>query len=102
MSKIKKGDQVKILLGKDRGKVGKVLQVLTKKTEVVVEGVNLYKRHVKKTAQTEGRILDITKAVDVSNIALVCPLCKQTTKAKVKVEGGVKVRVCQKCGKEIK
>ncbi|KKS13045.1 50S ribosomal protein L24 [Candidatus Daviesbacteria bacterium RIFOXYD1_FULL_41_10] len=66
--KIKKGDTVKILLGKDRGKTGKVLRVLAKKGKVLVEGVNAYKRHVRKMKGMEGGIIEINKPIDISNV----------------------------------
>ena len=66
--KIKKGDTVKILLGKDRGKTGKVLRVLAKKGKVLVEGVNAYKRHVRKMKGMDGGIIEINKPIDISNV----------------------------------
>ncbi|MFH1535853.1 MAG: 50S ribosomal protein L24 [Patescibacteria group bacterium] len=90
--KIKKGDKVKILLGKDRGKEGKVEYVMAKRNRVFVGGVNMYKRHVRKHGQVEGGIIDIPKSLDMSNVALVCLNCKKTTR---------NVRICKKCGKEI-
>ncbi len=90
--KIKKGDKVKILLGKDRGKEGKVEYVLAKTNRVFVGGVNLYKRHVKKHGNIEGGIINIPKSLDVSNVVLICPNCKKTTR---------NVRICKKCGKEV-
>lgn len=100
--KIKKGDKVKVLLGKDRGKEGTVEFVLAKEGRVFVGGVNLYKRHIKKVKDTKGAIIDIPKPIDVSNVALVCPSCNKVTRVGYKVNGKVKVRVCRKCGKEIK
>ena len=102
MAKIKKGDTVQILLGKDRGKNGTVDRVLGKKGKVVVPGVNTYKRHVKKMGQTEGGIIEIIKPVNISNIALVCPNCKKPTRVGFTVEGEMKLRICRKCKKEIK
>lgn len=101
-SKIKKGDEVKILLGKDRGKDGKVLRVLTKEGKVWVEGLNMYKRHVKKAGQHEGGIIEIAKPLNISNVTLVCPHCKKPTRVGYEVEGNVKVRVCKKCKEAIK
>ncbi|KAF0243888.1 MAG: large subunit ribosomal protein L24 [bacterium] len=101
-SKIKKGDKVKVLLGKDRGKEGTVEFVLAKEGRVFVGGVNLYKRHVKKVKDTEGAIINIPKSLDVSNVALVCPSCNKVTRVGYKVNGNTKVRTCRKCGKEIK
>lgn len=100
--KIKTGDIVQVLLGKDRGKSGKVLRVWTKETKVLIEGINVYKRHVKKTGQHEGGILDLPKPINLSNVALICPSCKKTTRVGVKIEANNKVRICKKCHEEIK
>lgn len=99
--KIKKGDNVKILLGKDRGKEGKVEYVLGKDKKVFVGGANLYKRHVRKMKDLEGGIIDIPKALDISNVALICPNCKKITRVGYKIDGKNKIRICKKCGKEI-
>ncbi|KKS64936.1 50S ribosomal protein L24 [Candidatus Daviesbacteria bacterium RIFCSPLOWO2_01_FULL_43_38] len=100
--KIKKNDTVQILLGKDRGKNGKVLRVSTKENKVWVEGLNMYKRHVKKVGQTEGGIIGISKPLNISNVALVCPHCKKPARVGFQVEGDIKVRVCKKCKEAIK
>ena len=105
--KIKKGDKVKVLLGKDRGKEGTVEKVLAKEGKVFVERVNLYKRHVKKMPASrgeqnmEGGIIEIPKPLDISNVALICPNCKKVTRVGYKKVGNEKVRICRKCGKEI-
>lgn len=99
--RIKKGDTVKIILGKDRGKEGKVEFVVGKKNRVFVGGFNLYKRHVKKQGTLEGGIIDIPKSLNISNVVLVCPDCKKTTRVGFKLVGSEKVRVCKKCKKEI-
>lgn len=102
MLKIYKGDEVRMMLGKDRGKSGKVERVLTKEGKALVSGVNTYKRHVKKQRNgREGGIFDILKPVDLSNIALVCKECKQNTRVGFKLLEGGKVRVCRKCSAEI-
>lgn len=100
--KLHKGDEVKVLLGKDNGKLGKVLKILTKDSKALVEGVNVYKRHVRKMNQTEGGILDINKPVNISNLAVICPSCKKPTRIGYKIEDGTKVRVCKKCKEVIK
>lgn len=100
--KIKKGDKVKIILGKDRGKEGKVEYVLGKDKRVFVGGANLYKRHVRKHGNIEGGIIDIPKSLDISNIALICPNCNKVTRVGFKLEGSDKIRICKKCKKEIK
>lgn len=101
MQKIKKGDTVQVLLGKDRGKSGKVEIVLKKEGQVYVAGVNLVKRHVKKQGQIEGGIIDIIKPLDISNLALICPNCKRSTRVGFRVEGDKKVRICRRCTKPI-
>lgn len=101
MKKIKKGDTVKILLGKDRGKSGKVVRVLPKKDQIVVEGVNISKRHVKKTAQSQGGIVEIVKPLHISNVALICPNCGGRSRIGFKVTDLGKARMCKKCGQVI-
>ena len=101
--KIKKGDEVMVLLGKDHGKSGQVEKVLSKKGQVLVVGVNIVKRHVGKRATgAEGGIIEILKPINMSNVALICPGCKQPTRVGYKIEGDMKMRICKKCGKEIK
>lgn len=100
--KIKKGDKVKILLGKDRNKEGKVEHVLGKDRKVFITAANLYKRHVKKHGSLEGGIIDIPKPLDISNIALICPNCNKTTRVGLSIVGNLKTRICKKCKKEIK
>lgn len=100
--KIKKGDKVKVLLGKDRGKEGTVELRLTKEGKVIVSGVNIYKRHVRKQKDLSGGIIDIQKPIDISNVTLVCPNCNKVTGIGFKVDGKNKTRFCKKCRKEIK
>lgn len=101
MQKIHKGDTVQILLGKDRGKTGKVERVLAKEDRIFIGGVNLVKRHVKKQGQVEGGIIEIVKPINISNVSLVCPSCKKSTRVGIKITGTSKVRFCKKCGKDI-
>ena len=100
--KIKKGDKVKILLGKDRGKEGTVEYVIPKEKKVFVSGANLYKRHVRKQGNIEGGIINIPKPMNVSNVALICPNCKKITRVGYKIVGKEKLRICKKCKKEVK
>ena len=102
MQKLKKGDKVKVILGKDSGREGSVDKVLGKINKVVVGGVNIYKRSVKKMGETQGGIIDLVKPVDISNVILICPNCGKPTRVGFKVEKDSKIRVCKKCGKEIK
>jgi large subunit ribosomal protein L24 len=102
MNKIRKGDKVKMLLGKDNGREGTVDRVLTRTDQVLVGGINIYKRSVRKMNDTQGGIIDLVKPVNISNVALVCPNCKKPTRVGFLVEKGTKIRVCRKCKKEIK
>lgn len=102
MNKIKKGDKVKVLSGKDAGREGTVERMLIKTNKVVVGGINISKRSVKKMNDMEGGIIDLVKPVNTSNVALVCPNCNKPTRVGFKVEKGEKVRICKKCNKEIK
>src|SRR5207245_1454059 len=102
--KIKKGDNVMVLLGKDRGKEGKVEKILNKNGKVVVTGVNVVKRHIRRglAGNSEGGIIDIMKPINVSNVVLICPNCKQPTRVGYQTDGDLKMRICKKCGKDIK
>ena len=98
-SKIKKDDIVKVLVGKDKGKEGKVLHVFPKKNQVVIDGINVLKKHKKKTDKGEGGILDFPAPIDLSNVALVCPIKKVPTKVGFKIlKDGVKKRVSKVSG----
>ncbi len=100
--KIKKGDTVKILVGKDAGRQGRVLKVLAKEKKVVVDGLNLFKKHVKGDNRNKrAAIIDIAKPVDVSNVILVCPSCSKPARIARKEVDGSLVRVCKKCGKSV-
>lgn len=100
--KIKKGDKVKIMLGKDSGKEGTVEFVMAKEKKVFVGGANLYKRHVRKMQGIEGGIIDLPKPMNISNVSLICPNCKKVTRVGFDITGKTKVRICRKCKKEIK
>lgn len=100
--KIRKNDQVKILSGKDRGKIGKVLHVMPKNRKAIVEGLNLAKKHSKPRRQGEkGQRVSIPAPVDTSNLMLVCPKCSKTARIGFKVSGKNKYRICKKCQDEI-
>ncbi len=99
--KLKKGDKVKVLLGKDTGKQGSIERILWKKGQAFVAGVNMYKRHVKKQGQIEGGIIEIIKPVNISNLSLICPNCQKQTRVSFKIIENKKQRICSKCRKEI-
>lgn len=95
--KIRKGDTVVVLSGKDRGKQGKAERVFPKDGTVLVPGVNQYKKHVKKQNDRPGEVVTISRPILVSRIAVVCPKCKQQTRVGYQLTAGKKVRVCRKC-----
>jgi large subunit ribosomal protein L24 len=100
--KIKKGDQVKILSGKDRGKQGKVLRVMPKEDKVVVENINIRKKHVRPRREGEkGQIVEIPAPLHISNVALICTKCGKPTRTGFRFEENKKVRYCKKCQKVI-
>ncbi len=96
--KIKSGDKVVMLSGKDKGKTGKVLQVFAKEAKVVVEGLNLAIKHQRAKKQGEkGQRIQFPSAVATSKIALVCPKCGKVTRVGFNIEGEKKARICAKC-----
>ena len=101
--KIKKGDRVKVLTGKDRGKTGEVMRALPAEGKVIVDGVNVAQKHQRATRATmQGGIIDKDMPIPVANVALVCPSCGKTTRVGYKFDSdGTKVRTCKKCGGEI-
>jgi len=95
---VKKGDNVVVLAGKDRGKNGKVLQALPQKDRVVVENVNVIKRHSRPRPGQEGGIFEREAAIHASNVKLVCPACGEDTRTGVRLlDDGLKARYCKKC-----
>ncbi len=100
--KIKKGDIVLIVRGKDRGKSGKVIKALPKENKIVVEGLNLVKKHVKPKRQGEkGKIIELERPIYISNVKLICPNCSKPTKVGYRIEGEEKFRFCKKCQSKI-
>jgi large subunit ribosomal protein L24 len=100
--KIRKGDRVVVLQGKDRGKEGTVMRAIPSKGKVIVEGVNIAKKHQKPTRATmQGGIIDKDMPLDVSNVALICPKDGATRVGYKISETGAKSRVCRKCGQEL-
>ena len=101
--KLKKGDRVKVIAGKDLGKDGVIMRVLPDKNKVIVEGVNIAKKHQRPTRATmQGGIIDKDMPMPVANVALLCPTCGKTTRVGYKIDkDGTKVRACKKCGGEM-
>ena len=99
MAKIKKNDIVKMLIGKDRGKTGKVLSVFPKKERALVQGLNMVKKHTRKTKDDQqGGIVERERSVNISNMMVVCQKCNKPTRIGFnKLSDGTKVRICKKC-----
>ena len=99
MIKIKKGDMVKVMIGKDSSKTGKVMQVLPQDQQVVVEGLNVLKKHIKPTKRGEkGQRLEFSAPLAIAKVQLVCPKCNKITRVGFQVSAdGKKQRVCRKC-----
>ncbi len=100
--KIKKGDIVSVITGKDRGKKGKTLQTFPSAGKVVIENVNLRKKSVRaKKSGEKGQIVEFPAPMDVSNVKLVCPKCSKPSRVGYLVKEGGKSRVCKSCKAEI-
>lgn len=102
-TKLKKDDKVKIIAGKDKGKIGKVLRVDRKKERVLVENVNITKRHQRPSAQNrQGGIVETEAPLNWSNVMLMCNKCVKPVRIKMQIlDDGRKVRVCRKCDEQI-
>jgi len=100
---IKKGDRVVVIAGKNKGKVGKILQVSPKTKRVIVEGVNLVKKHVRRRSESEtGGIKEVPATINASNVALLCGSCNKGVRFGVKIsDDKSKVRICRKCQRPI-
>lgn len=100
--KIKKGDQVIVIAGRDKGKTGEVTKAMPKESKVLVSGINLVKRHTKPTQENAGGIISKEAPIHVSNVALIDPKSGKATRVGIKVEkDGSKVRVAKKSGEVI-
>jgi large subunit ribosomal protein L24 len=99
---LKKNDKVLVISGKDNGKSGKILRILSDRNKALVEGVNIVKKHQKPTPTSSGGIVEKEAPIELSNLLIVCPKCAEGTRISKKVlEDGSKIRICKKCGEEI-
>lgn len=100
--KIRKNDQVLIIAGKDKGKKGKVIGVLKSAQKIIVENINLAKKHRRARKQGEkGQIVQIPRPLHISNVKLICSKCGQPSRVGYKMTEGGKFRICKRCGQEI-
>ena len=97
---LRKNDQVEVIAGKDKGRVGKILKIDQKRNRAVVERINMIKKHQKPVdAQQPGQIVEREASVHISNLMLVCPECANTVRTGKKIlEDGTKIRNCRSCG----
>ena len=100
--KIRKDDTVQVIAGKDKGKRGAVVRVIAKKDAVIVSGINMVKKAMRKRSQQDqGGIAEIEAPLNISNVAIVCKKCGRPVRAGYKLDGDKKTRVCRKCGEAL-
>jgi len=100
--RIRMGDTVLIISGKDKGKSGKVIEVFPKNQRIMVEGINIVKKHVKpKRSGEKGQRVEVPRPFHISNAKLICPKCKKPTRLGARIIEKRKYRTCKKCGQEI-
>lgn len=97
--KLKKGDQIIVIQGKDKGRKGKIEKAFSKAGKVLIPSINVYKKHARQQSEKKpGGIIEITKPLSASNVALICPKCNQPTRVGYQVDkAGSKNRICRKC-----
>ncbi len=103
--KIKKGDTVLVTAGREKGKTGPVAKVIKETGRVMIDGVNLYKKFVRnqgtRRSGASTQQVELPRAMDISNVQIICPACKKPTRIGYAIEGDNKSRVCKKCGKNL-
>jgi large subunit ribosomal protein L24 len=96
--KIQKGDKVEVLIGKDKGRSGEVLHVFAKSEEIVIKGLNLFKKHLKPTQGQKGGIIEKERPLKASKTMLLCPNCQKRIRVAYSIDkNGDKSRICRKC-----
>ena len=100
--KLKTNDTVKVITGKDKGKTGKIMRTITSAKKIVVEKVNIRTKFIKKGESRPGERIQFEAPLDVSNVMIICPECKKTTRIGYKkLENGKKERICKKCSEAV-
>ena len=96
--KLIKGDKVRVLIGKDKGREGEIIRVIPKKNQIVVKGLNLFKKHIKASQQSKGGIVEKERALLASKVIFICPECKKAARIGYQIDKqGNKYRICKKC-----
>jgi large subunit ribosomal protein L24 len=102
MQKLKVGDQIKVVAGKDKGKSAKITKMFPAKQKVLVEGINKYKRHIKRqNDQNPGGIVEVERPLNWAKVQIICPSCKKPTRIGFKTTKTSKVRICKKCAAQL-
>lgn len=102
--KLKKGDKVKVLIGKDKGREGEIEKLFPKTEKITITGINMYKKHVRpqtRKDQAAGGIIDIVRPLLASKVALICPKCHKQTRVGQQIFSDGKKRICRKCKEAI-
>lgn len=101
--KLKKGDTILVISGKDKGKTGKIERILSKTNQVLVTGVNIVKKHIKATKKNpHGGVVQLNKPISVANVILTCPRCNKPARTGFKMlDSDKKLRICKKCGESV-
>ncbi len=98
LNKFKKGDMVKVLAGKDKGKTGKILKAIPEKDRIVIEKINMLKKHKRPDQKTKGGVVEKEGSIHISKVGLLCNKCNTAVRVRNKLlEDGKKVRICSKC-----
>lgn len=93
-----KGDTVKVLIGKDKGRSGSVVASFPKKNTIIVKGLNMFKKHIKASQGKPGSIIEKERSIGVSKVILICPNCQKATRVGYEIDkSGDKYRICKKC-----
>lgn len=98
LGRLKKGDMVKVISGKDKGKTGKIVKTIPEKNKVVVEKINIIKKHKRPDQTSRGGIVEMEAPLDASKVSVICGKCKEVARIRNRIlEDGKKVRICSKC-----
>ncbi|KKQ38316.1 MAG: 50S ribosomal protein L24 [Candidatus Roizmanbacteria bacterium GW2011_GWA2_37_7] len=100
--KIKKGDTIQVIAGKDKGRTGKVERAYPKSEKILVENINMYKKHMQKSEKLpKGGVVDVPRPLTISNVMFMCPKCKKPSRIGYAIKDAKKHRVCKKCNKVV-
>ncbi len=100
--KLKNGDKIRVLYGKDKGREGVISRIYSNQEKILIDGINIYKKHIKKTETTpQGGVVELPRPLAVSKVAIICGKCKKLTRIGYKSENGRKFRICKKCGNKL-